>query len=211
MTWTFGEPPLVETTELAPLLRRLVGIALSAEVPSTALRTLIDDLVAAERSLAELAPSSPTPRVGADHPADGRVYLDHARNIGAFNPAFPVYEITVEGSNASGSVEFPIIYEGPPGIVHGGFLGVFFDCVMQHHNCDLGVAGKSTSLGVRFRRPAPLLTPLSFDIERSVSTDRIESNARLLHGSTVLAEARMEAIAGDLSALPPVSARKRDR
>ena len=41
---------------------------------------------------------------------------------------------------------FPIAYEGPPGIVHGGFLAVFFDSIIQHHNCDVGVAGKTTSL-----------------------------------------------------------------
>ena len=38
-------------------------------------------------------------------------------------------------TSASGSVSFPLVYEGPPGLVHGGFLGVFFDCVTQQHNC----------------------------------------------------------------------------
>ena len=77
---------------------------------------------------------------------DGRVYLDHARDIGAYNPCFPEYDIAVDGDRAHGTVTFPVPYEGPPGIVHGGFLAVFFDCVVQHHNCDVGVAGKTTSL-----------------------------------------------------------------
>ena len=89
------------------------------------------------------------------------MYLDHARDVGAYNPCFPEYELTVDGRRATGTVTFPIAYEGPPGVVHGGFLALFFDCVVQHHNCDVGVAGKTTSLAIRYRRPTPLLTPLT--------------------------------------------------
>jgi hypothetical protein len=206
--WTFGESPLDETTRLAAVLRRLAGLVLAQETPSPQVRQLTGQLLAAERALAAEVPVSPVPRVGADADGDGRVYLDHARDIGSFNPSFPVYEMTVDGDAASGSVEFPIVYEGPPGLVHGGFLAVFFDCVIQHHNCDVGVAGKTTDLELRYRRPTPLLTPLAFAIERTATADRIESSARLMNGAKVCAEARMRAIAGDRSALPPVSPRR---
>jgi acyl-coenzyme A thioesterase PaaI-like protein len=136
------------------------------------------------------------------------VYLDHARDIGAYNPCFPEYEIEVDGDQARGSVTFPIAYEGPPGIVHGGFLAVFFDCVVQHHNCDVGVAGKTTSLGLRYRRPVPLLTALGFTIDRSLVEGRLHSVGRLLVAERVLCEAEVDAIAGDRSALPEVSPRR---
>jgi hypothetical protein len=206
--WTFGEPPLTDTVELAAVVRRLLGVALSMETSSDELRELTSQLAAAERALAASGPDSTAPRVGPDAPADGRVYLDHSRDIGAFNPVFPLYEIEVEGDRAAGTVEFPIPYEGPPGVVHGGFVAVFFDAVVQHHNCDVGVAGKTTRLDVSFRRPTPLLTLLRFEIERSAHADRIESTARLLRGDKVCAEATMHAIAGDPAALPPVSPRK---
>jgi len=77
------------------------------------------------------------------------VYLDHGRDIGSYNPCFPEYEIRVEGDKAWGTVSFPVAYEGPPGCVHGGFLAVFFDCVIQHHNCDYGVAGNFGSVTPR--------------------------------------------------------------
>ena len=35
-----------------------------------------------------------------------------------------------------------------PASCTAAFLAVFFDCVVQHHNCDVGVAGKTTSLRV---------------------------------------------------------------
>ena len=211
MAWTFGEAPLPETTELADVLRRLAGLVVSMEAPSPELSQLTELLVDAERSLAALAPASPAPRVGEPHDPDGRVYLDHSRDIGAFNPAFPVYDLVVSGDRASGTVEFPILYEGPPGVVHGGFVAVFFDAAIQHHNYDVGVAGKTTQLEVRYRRPTPLLVPLTFEIQRVVTDERIESTARLMRDDTICAEATMRAIAGDRAALPVVSPRRSTR
>jgi hypothetical protein len=208
--WVFGEQPLDETRQLADVLRRVTDLALAEETPSPTIRELTERLLEAERTLAVEVTASPVPRVGPDVDGDGRVYLDHAYDIGSFNPSFPVYEVTVDGDLARGSVEFPIVYEGPPGIVHGGFLAVFFDCVIQHHNCELGVAGKTTDLQLRYRRPTPLRTRLDFEVVRAVDGERIESNARLLLGDKVCAEARMLAVAGDRSNLPPVSPRQVD-
>lgn len=206
--WTFGVEPLPESIELAPLIRSVTGLALSLETPHAALDQLIAALRRAEAELRVLVPGDPAPRIGANAAGAGRVYVDHARDIGAFNPCFPEYEIRVDGDRASGTVTFPIAYEGPPGIVHGGFLAVFFDSVIQHHNCEVGVAGKTTSLTVTYRRPAPLLAALQFEVERSVVDRRITSTARLLAGGTVLCEAQMSAVAGDLARLPEISPRK---
>jgi hypothetical protein len=208
--WTFGVEPLVQTEELAARLRRVTGLALSLEVPHPAADRLLADLDRAEVALAGIVPPDPSPRVGDAVDGDGRAYLDHARDVGAFNPCFPEYEITVDGARATGSVTFPIAYEGPPGLVHGGFLGVFVDCVVQHHNCDVGVAGKTTSLALRYRRPTPLLVPLTFSIERSAAEGRIRSHVELTDGDRVLCEAEVDAVAGDRANLPPVSPRRSD-
>jgi hypothetical protein len=209
--WTFGAEPLDQTVTAAALLRRLTGLALALEGDEPALDRLIAELRRAEEALAARVSPDPAPRVGPAAAGDGRVYLDHARDIGAFNPCFPLYDLVVDGDRATGSVSFPVAYEGPPGIVHGGFLAVFFDCAVQHHNCDVGVAGKTASLALRYRRPAPLLTPLTFTIERAAAGDRIRSTGRLLAGDRVLCEAEVDAIAGDRSALPDVSPRRSGR
>lgn len=205
--WTFGEEPLDQTVELAERLRRVTGLALAMETDDPQLAHLIEVLDDVERELAGRVPA-PTPRVGAAAEGDGRVYVDHARHIGAFNPCFPTYELDVDGDTATGRVTFPIAYEGPPGLVHGGFVGVLFDAAIQHHNCDVGVAGKTTQLELRFRRPTPLLTELVVEIERSVDGDRIVSHARLLHDGAVCAEATMRAVASDRRQLPAVGARR---
>ena len=203
--WTFGVEPLPQTTRAAALLRRVTGLLVAAEREEPEVDRLIADLRRAEASLVDHVPADAPPRVGG---ADGRVYVDHARDVGAYNPCFPEYEIAVDGDPATGTVTFPVAYEGPPGVVHGGFLGLFFDCVVQHHNCDVGVAGKTTSMAVRYKRPTPLLTTLSFSIDRQATEDRIRSTAQLVHGGKVCCEAEVDAIAGSRANLPEVSPRR---
>lgn len=206
--WTFGVEPLGQTKTAARLLRSLAGRLVALENDDADVEQLIADLHAADERLAARMPADLAPRVGPGAFSEARVYLDHSRDIGAFNPCFPEYEITVSGDHASGTVSFPLAFEGPPGVVHGGFLAVFFDCVIQHHNCDVGVAGKTTALEVRFRRPTPILTDLEFDVTRSVVDGRINSTARLLHEGAACSEAEVRAVAGDRSALPDVSPRR---
>jgi len=206
--WTFGVAPLPEAIELAERMRSVAGLVLSIDAPHPAVARLAAALREAEAALRPVAPADPRPRIGPDAAPDRRVYIDHARDVGAFNPCFPTYRIEVDGDRAAGTVRFPVVFEGPPGLVHGGFVALLFDAVVQHHNCDVGLAGKTTSLAVRYRRPTPLETDLAFEVERAVADGRIRSTARLLHDGAVLCEAEVQAIAGDRSALPAVSPRR---
>jgi acyl-coenzyme A thioesterase PaaI-like protein len=206
--WIFGEQPLAQTRDLAPLLRRIAGLAMSLETSEPAVDRLIADLRRAEQTLARSAPSDLTPRIGADASPDQRVYLDHGRIIGTYNPCFPEYEIEVDGPQATGTVTFPVVFEGPPGLAHGGVIASFFDCVIQHHNCDVGQAGKTVTMQIRYRRPTPVGVALRFDIDRTTDERRITSTARLMHGDDVLSIATVEAVVGDRTNLPVVSPRR---
>jgi hypothetical protein len=126
--WTFGVTPLAQTIEVAPLLRRVAGLVQSLDRDDPAVAQLIADLRAAEHALAAAAPRDLAPRIGDDARDDQRVYLDHSRDIGAYNACFPEYAITVDSARATGTVMFPLVFEGPPGVVHGGVLATFFDC-----------------------------------------------------------------------------------
>jgi hypothetical protein len=207
--WTFGVDPLPQAVEAADLLRRVTCHVLALEQGHPALDRLLSALAEADAELGAVAPSGAPPRVGpaADTPG-ARAYVDHSRDVGAYDPCFPEYGITVDGDHAHGTVRFPIAYEGPPGLVHGGFVALLVDCVVQHHNCDVGVAGKTASLAVRFRRPTPLLADLTFTVVRAVADGRITSSVQLLAGDVVLAEAEVRAVAGDRAGLPVVSPRR---
>src|ERR1700755_3498425 len=116
----FGEQPLEQTVAAAAALRRLTGLLVSLEHANA----VVDDVVAQcaqwERALAAAAPADPSPRIGPDGADDQRVYLSHAFDIGSFNPCFPEYRFDrIETDSAEGSVNFPVVYEGPPRLVHG--------------------------------------------------------------------------------------------
>lgn len=183
----FGEQPLDQTVAAAGALRRLTCQLLSLEHAHPTVDAMLEQIAVWESELAGAVAPDPTPRIGEDGLDTQRVYLAHAFDIGAFNPCFPTYEFDrVDVESAEGRVTFPVVYEGPPGLVHGGFLGVFFDCVIQHQNCATALSGKTRSLTVKFRRPTPILTELRFDIARVQEDRGVTSTARLLLGDEVL-------------------------
>ncbi|MFE3543932.1 hypothetical protein ACFXK0_13280 [Nocardia sp. NPDC059177] len=199
----FGERPLPQTVAAAAALRRISALLLSLEHPHPAVDALIAGLTGWERELAAAAPPDPAPRMrDAADPATQRVYLDHAFDIGAFNPCFPEYTFDrITTASAAGRITFPLVHEGPPGLVHGGFLAVFFDAVVQHQSCAVGLAGKTRSMDITYRRPTPVLVELGFDITRVVAERGIESTARLLHDGEVLCSALVRTVAVPLDRL----------
>lgn len=192
----FGEEPLAQTRLAGVALRRLAGLLVSMEHEHPAVDAMIAAFAVWEDELTLAAPPDPRPRFGPDQTADQRVYLDHAFDPGSFNPSFPEYRFErIEAEYARGEVQFPVVYEGPPGLVHGGVLATFFDCVIQHHNCAVGSAGKTRTLNVSYRRPTPLLAPLEFDITREVTERGLRSTARLIHDGHVVCTGELDSVA----------------
>jgi hypothetical protein len=192
----FGEAPLAQTVAAAGAMRRLSSLLVSLEHAHPAVDAMLAKFAEWEGELAAAAPTDNAPRIGETPDDPRRVYLNHATDIGAYNPCFPEYRFDrIDSESATGWVCFPLAYEGPPGLVHGGFLGVFFDCVIQHHNCVTGLSGKTRSLAVTFRRPTPLLTDLRFDIARAEVERGITSTARLLLDDEVLCKGEVTTLA----------------
>jgi hypothetical protein len=191
----YGEQPLAQTVAAAGAMRRLTGLLLSLEHHHPTVDAMLAQFAGWEHELAVAIPPDPTPRIG-EGGADQRVYLDHAFDVGAYNPSFPEYTFDhLDDETASGRVTFPVNYEGPPGLVNGGFLAVFFDCITQHQSCAAEKTGKTRSLTVTFRRPTPILTELRFDITRDESDGRVTSIARLLLGDEVLCIGEFKTVA----------------
>ena len=163
--WVFGEAAAARRRSFADAVRELTSTVLALEHSREELERITAELRTAQARLAAQPPGDLAPRVGDDVRPEQRVYVDHSRDDRELQPGFPVYELTCADDRAEGTVEFPLLYEGPPGLVHGGFLAVFFDCVLQQLNCDLGLAGKTAELALRFRRPTPLLHPVARDRE----------------------------------------------
>jgi hypothetical protein len=198
----YGERPLAQTVAAAGALRRLTGLLLSLEHEHPTVDAMLTQFATWERELATVVPPDPSPRIGegGEHK---RVYLDHAFDVGAYNPAFPEYTFDrLDDNEASGRVTFPVIYEGPPGLVNGGFLAVFFDCITQHQSCAAERTGKTRSLTVTYRRPTPILTELRFDIVRVEEERAVTSTARLMRGDEVLCVGELKTVANSPDTLP---------
>jgi hypothetical protein len=192
----FGEAPLAQTVAAAAAMRRLSSTLLALEHPHPVVDAMLATFVEWEGELAAAAPRDLAPRIGEVEDDPRRVYLNHATDIGAYNPCFPEYSFDhTDADKAGGRVLFPLVYEGPPGLVHGGFLAAFFDCVIQHHSCVTGLSGKTRSLNVSFRRPTPILTELRFDIGRSQVERGVTSTARLLLDDEVLCVGEVNTLA----------------
>ena len=193
----YGEQPSPQTVAAAGAVRRLTGLLLSLEHEHPTVNAMLAQFAQWEGELAIAVPPDPTPRIGEGGEKQ-RVYLDHAFDVGAYNPCFPEYTFDhLDDETASGRVTFPLVYEGPPGLVNGGFLAVFFDCITQHQSCAASRRGKTRSLTVTFRRPTPILAELRFDIERSECDGRVTSTARLLLGDEVLCIGEFKTVASD--------------
>src|SRR5271156_6481398 len=87
----FGEAPLVQTVSAAGAMRRLGSLLLSLEHPHPAVDDMLARFAEWESELAAAAPADNAPRIGEVDDDPRRVYLNHATDIGAYNPCFPEY------------------------------------------------------------------------------------------------------------------------
>lgn len=106
---------------------------------------------------------------------------------GAGSGIAPPMQMSVEGTDVVGRVNFGEAFEGPPGHVHGGWIAAAFDEVMglvQSLNTTLGMTG---TLEVQYRQPTPLNADLAFRarVDR-VAGRRIYVEATLHHDQRLL-------------------------
>ena len=152
-------------------------------------------------------PPTRRPRVGAAADGDGRVYLDHARDIGAFNPCFPEYEHRASTATAAtGHGHVPARLRGParhrPRRLPRRVLRLRRPAPQLRRRASPARRPRSR---VRYRRPTPLAhRRCTFDDRaRRSTTAASRSTARLLaDGDGAVRGARSSAVAGDRAALP---------
>ncbi|NYH54373.1 MULTISPECIES: PaaI family thioesterase [Nocardiopsis] len=79
---------------------------------------------------------------------------------GDTNPAAPplLLERTPEGLR--GEVTLNTVYQGPPGLVHGGWIAALLDQAVGSVSAVETAPGLTANLNVDYRRPTPLFTPL---------------------------------------------------
>jgi acyl-coenzyme A thioesterase PaaI-like protein len=183
--------------ELGDALRELVDAAVLTEVS-------LDELAAAAGAARELAArlrAESRPLTGiadVDDPESGERWYNPVYGPG--NPlAAPLHvDVSAEG-RVSGRITLGKPYEGPPGLVHGGFIATLLDHVLARSARSAGHGGLTAALTVHFRRPVPLGVPLLLEARlESVDGRRAGARARLCaedDPGTTLAEGEAQLVA----------------
>jgi acyl-coenzyme A thioesterase PaaI-like protein len=176
---------------LAAAVRELVTVTVSALPTSDALAAAtaaVHDLVATLRPhVPDERPIRYPSLESMARPAD---LMPFDPMMGRLSPVAPPLRFTVDDGRASADVRFTILYEGPPGCVHGGVIAACFDQVLNVANLVAGVPGVTKSLEVRYRKPTPLDVDVHFEADAPVVEGRqVCTTGRLRAGDVVCAEA----------------------
>ena len=116
--------------------------------------------------------------------------VDFSPVAGLSNPMAPPMRIFREGDNVVGRINFSRVYEGAPGIVHGGYIAAAFDDLLGVTQSLSGKAGWTGTLTVKYRSPCPVITELRMvgRIE-SIKGRKIFAKADLFAGERRVADA----------------------
>ncbi|MDX6743339.1 PaaI family thioesterase [Actinocorallia sp. A-T 12471] len=163
-----GEARVAERARLAEDVRALIDAVVLTDVPDDEVAAVAEQVRALTARLnATRLPAPPM----ADTPLDGLPASGMSMQLGnpvsgVLNPVAPPvpFEALPDGTVRS-VFTLDDVYEGPPGLVHGGVSAAIFDQVLGMTAGLSGVPGFTATLELRYRRPTPLRVPLTLRAE----------------------------------------------
>lgn len=150
--------------------------------------------VALEGLEEEVAPSGGRSRYDgypATAQAVGASFVTHPVG-GAANPvAVPMtMDVDTDAASVRGECCYGPLFEGTPGVLHGGFVAATFDQVLGAAAALGGEPAVTGTLTIRYVRPTPIDEPLVFEAEfRGRRGRKVDVVGRCLAGDVVTAEA----------------------
>jgi acyl-coenzyme A thioesterase PaaI-like protein len=175
--------------ELAEATRRLVEAVALLDPTDGGFEELVDE-VEALASRAAAVPSLRRHGGAAVSPHPNGALTERSGISGRSNPLAPPLRIRVDGDRTLGAAVYGDAYEGPPGVLHGGFVAAAFDDLLGCAQVASGMAGFTGTLTVRMRRPTPLHTRIEYEAGvTKVSGRRIVCWGRSTADGVLLAEA----------------------
>jgi len=133
-----------------------------------------------ERLLARVHAAPSLRRFGgaASAPPGHSALSERSPVSGLANPLAPPLHLTVEADQVRGRAIFGHAYEGPPGVVHGGYVTAAHDELLGVAQRLTGKAGPTGILTVRLLHPTPLNVPIDYESE----VDRVEGRKIFMRG-----------------------------
>jgi acyl-coenzyme A thioesterase PaaI-like protein len=173
---------------LADAVRRLMDAAVLTELDDSARTAVAADIDALTATLQQRSRDAmPWP----DPESMRRGHRPYSPVIGAANPIAPPMTVrTLDDGSVVGEVTLRPIHEGPPAVVHGGWVATLLDQLLGHANAAAGVGGFTAELTVRYRRPTPYAVPLTVRARTdSVDGRRVRASGEIVADGVVTAEA----------------------
>ena len=93
---------------------------------------------------------------GSLRTSDPRAFIDFSPFAGAMSPLAPPLVAEWVGDTIEARATYGLVYEGPPGCLHGGFVAAGFDEVLGYAQSMSGAPGMTANLTVKYRAPTPL-------------------------------------------------------
>jgi acyl-coenzyme A thioesterase PaaI-like protein len=182
--WALSQAPATgrraQAHRLADAMRRVIDHLVQVSAPEADLAAAADALERYAKRLSKYPVSRAYEGFAESATAgDPHAFFDHSPLIGFANPLAPPIRLAVIGDKVEGRVTFGVPYEGPPGHVHGGFLAASFDEVLGMAQSLTGTPGMTGTLMIRYRRPTPLETELTFE----AWVDRVEGRKIFTRGT----------------------------
>jgi acyl-coenzyme A thioesterase PaaI-like protein len=174
--------------DLADAVRRLMQATVLTTCDDEQRRVIATEIDALASRLAE---SSRDTMPWPDPESMRRGDRPYSPVIGAANPIAPPMTVrTLDDGSVVGGATMRPIHEGPPAVVHGGWVATLLDQLLGHANAAAGVGGFTAELTVRYRRPTPYGVPLTVRARTdSVDGRRVRSSGEIVANGEVTAEA----------------------
>lgn len=171
---------------VAAQLRQLASVLVTSDASGADWQQAGDHLAAAVAALAPAAqPESNFAR--SVRAAAGVASGDPVAGLGthplgnATSGVYPPLQIHVSGQELSAEVQFGPAFEGPPGLVHGGFVAAGFDITLSVLASFTLGASVTRRLELRYHRPTFLDQPLRYEIRQVGAAGRLaQLEGRLL-------------------------------
>lgn len=178
--------PTAERRELGEALRRLLDVVVRTGAPP-------EDLRAAAATIDEMTAKLATSKVRADRSVAAGSYRAHMSLVGGLShPIAPQLQMEVDGDTGRGEVVIGPVFQGGPGLVHGGVLALLIDHAMGCVAAGPERPAMTASLTMRYRKPTPLGVPLTVSVridERDGRRLRLSAELTANGQVTVAAEA----------------------
>ena len=173
-----------ERRQLGGALRRLLDVVVQTGADP-------DVLAAAAATVDQLAEGLAGSALQADDSLAADSYRSHMSLVGGLShPAAPQLVMTVDADQATGEVVVGPLFQGGPGLVHGGVIALLIDHAMGCVAAQPDRPAMTVKLEVRYRRPTPLGVPLTVSARLQRSDGRqLRLSASIVAGGEVTVEA----------------------